>query len=266
MRFLITLSPVFAKTALPYNYQYALSAVIYKKIAAADQAYAGFLHEKGYTKEGTSKHFKFFTFSSLWGKFKSVNQALQMDAETTGFTLCCHMPEFAQHFITGLFKDQQITIAGQGAKATFTVQQVEALPSQYAADVNTMHRVELTPLSPMVVTSNNEKGNEDYLSPEDKDFIALLKLNLLDKLTTAYGENYDGLITLNAHFKPEHLKSRLVTIKENTAAQTRVRGYTGFTIEMIAPGKAIQMALDGGLGSMNAIGFGCVSRESLFDE
>jgi CRISPR-associated endoribonuclease Cas6 len=261
MRFNITLSPLTFKPTVPFSYQYALSAVIYRKLAEADKAYAEFLHEKGYAGEKAHKNFKFFTFSSLWGIFKPVGGGLQMVAEKTGFTLCCHMPEFAQHFITGLFRDQQITIAGSGVKAVFMVEQVEALPPSFGTDVNIMHRVTLNLLSPLVVTRSNEKGNEDYLSPADADFIPLLKLNLLDKLMAAFGENYEGLVTINASYEAERLKSRLVTIKEGTSAETRVRGFTGFTLEMIAPGKVIQLALDAGAGSMNSIGFGSLEEQ-----
>jgi CRISPR-associated endoribonuclease Cas6 len=258
MRFFITLLPQSNNPAIPFSYPYALAAVIYKKLADADEAYAQFLHQEGYVVNGSAKHFKFFTFSSLQGSFGVAGNALQLKSPTAGLVLCSHIPEFAQRFITGIFKNQQITIGGRGAKSTFTVQQIEALPPAFTSNDNTIHRVELSLLSPLVVTRHNQRGYDDYLLPEDPDFIAMLQLNLVDKLKAAYSENYEGLFTITPRYQPGRLRSRLVTIKEGEASETKVRGYTGFTLEITAPGKVIQMGLDSGLGAMNSIGFGCV--------
>ena len=48
------------KGVLPINYQYPLSAAIYRIISKGDKEYANLLHEKGY-----GKGFKLFTFSQL---------------------------------------------------------------------------------------------------------------------------------------------------------------------------------------------------------
>lgn len=58
MRFNLTLIPLHIRTHVPFNYQYALSAVIYHKLAQADENYAFFLHEKGYALNEHAKHFK----------------------------------------------------------------------------------------------------------------------------------------------------------------------------------------------------------------
>ncbi len=49
---------------LPLNYQYPLSAWIYKVLARGDRGFAEFLHEQGYKMEN-QKTFKLFTFSNL---------------------------------------------------------------------------------------------------------------------------------------------------------------------------------------------------------
>ncbi|MDR3695601.1 CRISPR-associated endoribonuclease Cas6 [Mucilaginibacter sp.] len=262
MRFKLTLLPTDKNTAVPFNYQYALSAVIYHKIANASLEYANFLHQKGYALNDHSKHFKFFTFSNLEGKFSASKGALVLQSPETGFLLCCHMPEFAAHLITGVFADQHIAIGGSGAKATFSIGQIISLPATFKdEDDSISHTVKLNLLSPLVVGRTNAKGNDDYLSPKDEDFIPLLHTNLADKLAVAFDSAYSGQIRIAAKYVPEKLKSRLVTIKEGTPAETRVRGFTGFTLEMTAPGNVINLALDAGLGGMNSMGFGCVEEE-----
>lgn len=94
MQFKLTLTPVQRETFVPFDYPYALSAVIYRKLADADQQYASFLHGKGYAQNEHSRHFKFFTFSNLQGKFKVVKEALQLQERRLSFILTCHMPEF----------------------------------------------------------------------------------------------------------------------------------------------------------------------------
>jgi len=76
MQFKLTLTPLQRETFVPFDYPYALSAVIYRKLANADQQYASFLHGKGYAQNEHSRHFKFFTFSNLQGKFKVVKRSI----------------------------------------------------------------------------------------------------------------------------------------------------------------------------------------------
>jgi CRISPR-associated endoribonuclease Cas6 len=67
------------KKCLPFNYQYPLSAAIYKIIQRADEAYAAFLHNEGYQRQG--KSFKLFTFSSIQTPF--VPKGDRMILQTT---------------------------------------------------------------------------------------------------------------------------------------------------------------------------------------
>lgn len=87
MQFKIILTPLQGETFVPFNYPYALSAVIYKKIAQTDEGYATFLHQKGYAQNDHSRHFKFFTFSNLQAKFMAVKTALKLQDSSVSFIL-----------------------------------------------------------------------------------------------------------------------------------------------------------------------------------
>ncbi len=65
MRFKLFLASQTAGAIIPINYQYPLSAAIYRILAKVDADYATFLHEKGYVVGEGLKHFKLFTFSDL---------------------------------------------------------------------------------------------------------------------------------------------------------------------------------------------------------
>lgn len=269
VRLKLTLLSSNRETVVPYNYQYALAAVIFKKIADADQAYADFLHQKGYGQNDYSRHFKFFTFSNLQGKFVNSKNALKLQGNQSEFVLACHMPDFAESLIKGVFADQRISIGDRSAQADFTVSQIEVLPAVFSKeDEQTVHTVTLKLISPMVVGRKNDRGNDDYLSPEDEDFISLLKQNLAEKLAVAFDPEIASQETIHKPFtlkacRLEKLKSRLTTIKAGKDAETKVRGFLGFELEMEASGKVINMALDAGLGGMNAMGFGCVEARQL---
>ena len=264
MRFKLKLNTTNKETFVPFNYQYALSAVIYKKIAKANESYADFLHQKGYAQNDYSQHFKFFTFSNLQGKFRVSRQALQLIGNQIEFILSCHMPDFAENLIKGVFSDQQISIGDRSAQADFTVSQIEVVPP-FVKESNDgrLHLLKLKLISPLVICKKNDRGNDDYLSPEDADFIPLLKQNLTEKLAVAYTpeiakqEIFDSAFVIKV-IGAKKLKSRLTTIKAGKDAETKVRGFLGFELQMEASEKVINLALDAGLGGMNAMGFGCV--------
>lgn len=60
MIFQLILNKNKSNAVIPINYQYPLSAAIYKILQKGDSEYAQFLHEEGY-----GKGYKFFTFSDL---------------------------------------------------------------------------------------------------------------------------------------------------------------------------------------------------------
>jgi CRISPR-associated endoribonuclease Cas6 len=258
MRFVLTLTTLHPSQRLTLNYQYPLSAAIYKIIERADKSYAAFLHQQGYSNG--AKTFKFFTFSDLRTPFQIKGDRLIMQTNTASLTICFHVPDAAENFIRGLFMNQQLDIADERDKAIFIVQQVMAEQVPTIANEIAL----LQPMSPMVVGRKNERGNYDYLSPEEDGFAGLLTNNLLDKYAADGGVGEDELQQLKKSviIKPVFFKlsprHRLLTIKAGTAAETKVRGYDKFRLRIQAPAPVIAMALNAGMGMHNAMGMGCV--------
>ena len=258
MRFVLTLNSLRPAQQITLNYQYPLSAAIYKIIERADKNYAAFLHQQGYSYG--AKTFKFFTFSDLRTPFNIKGDRLIMQTNTAALTICFHVPDAAENFIKGLFIDQQLDIADAKNKAVFIVQQVIAEQVPIIANEAML----LQPISPMVVGRNNERGNHDYLSPEEEGFAGLLTNNLLEKYAADGGVKEDELQQLKKSviIKPIFFKlpprHRLLTIKAGTAAETKVRGYDKFRLRIQAPAPVIAMALNAGMGMHNAMGMGCM--------
>lgn len=65
--------------SIPINYQYPLSAAIYKILATGDAQYAEWLHQEGYAAD--SYNFKLFSYSRLRGTQGIENNALAVSSE-----------------------------------------------------------------------------------------------------------------------------------------------------------------------------------------
>ena len=258
MRFKLTLQTVHKQALLPFNYQYPLSSAIYKIIKSADKEFAAFLHNKGYG-EGY-KSFKLFTFSDIKTSFLKNGDRMQLQNDQAELLVCFYIPEAAENFIKGLFLNQQLEIADYKSKTIFEITHLESLPSNH----NNKPIKVLQPISPLVVGRKNDRGHYDYRSPRDEDFEDCLLHNWIEKLAATGNADEDTLLNLrqkvsvNVRLFPHPPQSRLITIKGGTDAETKIRGYTKFRLEVTAPEEMIELALGAGLGLYNAQGMGCV--------
>src|SRR5690606_18666101 len=112
MRFSLKLFALDFPAVLPLNYQYPLSAVIYRILQQADKDYAHFLHETGYKQYDHSlKSFKLFTFSDSRTPFKIAGDRMQFRTPEAELIVSFHLPLAAETFVRGLFMNQEIEIA-----------------------------------------------------------------------------------------------------------------------------------------------------------
>lgn len=258
MRLKLTLQSEKEKQLIPINYQYPLSAAIYKILKNADVEYAEFLHEEGY-----GKGFKLFTFSDIKCPFKIQDDRLILLSNKIELIVCFHLPKAAETFIKGLFMSQQIDIADKKSKSVFIIEQVESLESPLEKYHNSDEvEVLLKPLSPIVCGLKSENRNYTFLSPEDDRYEEMLFLNWQEKVKAIY-ENGEadnlmqsGLLEIVYLRNPP--KSRLITIKAYTNAETKIRGFVNFNMNIKGKKEAVELLLNSGVGLYNAQGMGCV--------
>ncbi len=255
MQFKITLRCLDEHPVLPINYQYELSAWIYKIIQHADADYADFLHQRGHTTG--RKTFKLFCFSQLHVPRRHIEgDRLHIDSREISFLIGFYVDRTAEQFVKGLFHAQQFRLGDRKSGARFVVQTVEMRPFQLS-DGPAPVRIHL--LSPLVVGRKKENGNDDYLPPDDPDFAPLLWLNLLEKYRAATGSEPPSWWDSGRFgFKVVGTAPRMqgITIKAHTTAQTKVIGYR-FDFEVNAPRELVELGLLAGFGRMNGEGFGC---------
>jgi CRISPR-associated endoribonuclease Cas6 len=255
MRFKINLSlPNPNLKTLPLNYQYELSAYIYRTIANGDAKYAEWLHQNGFKMEG--KQFRLFTFSNFIIPQKTIDKEharLIIRGNSASFIISFLPERSTEEFVKGIFADQHFSIGNHDCKAEFLIQNIELLPQPDFCRSFTG-----TTISPICITLKNDNGKLDYIAPDSPLAPELIKNNLLNKYFAFYGKPYDKELffvwkTLDVP------RSKLITIKTNTPQQTKVRGFhckfSLFTIPEL-----MNIAYNAGIGEKNSMGFGMVEE------
>lgn len=245
---------------IPINYQYPLSAWIYKTIHSGNNEFASWLHEKGYMDN--KRQYKLFSFSQLdIDKFSTDKDRLIINNPEATLLINFVAQQAAEPFIKGLFQQKHGSIGDKASQADFTISQIEKMPDPTFTD----HMV-FNSLSPIVVSKTPEDRTlaPIYLHPEDSEFARILKENLINKSTAwmmseagagttiPFGQTNEFDLQLLSKPKP-----RLITIKANTPQQTKVRGYM-MKFRLQAPAPLLQMGYHAGFGEKNSLGFGCV--------
>ena len=108
---------------------------------------------------------------------------MEVNNDTLSLDVSFAVEETAEHFITGLFRDQQAYIGDRSNGLDLLVTRVERLP-----DMECREEMAYTAWSPVVVSLR--KANDryaTYLSPEDPDYGKLLYRNLHQKWQTLPG-------------------------------------------------------------------------------
>ena len=258
MRFKITFNRTGKQRMLPIDYQYYLSAWIYKVIGKADREFSDFLHSSGYTTG--NKQFKLFSYSPLdFGKptLWKEKTLFEIHAEQLSLNVSFHLAGAAEKFIIGLFNNQQVYVGDQFNGLDLVVRQVERLPDQVLT--NTMN---YSAVSPVVVSfKNDSRKYAQYLAPTDDNYVDLLRQNMLNKYNSV--PNVAALPEdINFRFKLQNTpKSKLITIKPYTPEQSKVRGFL-YDLSLTCPVEIHRLILSSGIGEKNSMGFGWVETIS----
>ena len=237
---------------IPINYQYELSAAIYRILAKADQTYAAWLHDNGFAVDG--KCFKLFTFSWLFAphRIDRERQRLVINSDTVEWHIGFLPERSTQQFIQGVFCDQGFQIADRISGAAFAIREVQVMrPLAYAPVM------EFQTQSPICVSHRNEHGKTDYLSPDAPNYAEGLLTGLLARYKALYGCDYDGDVSIDFQLIGK-AKPVLVKIKAGTPAQTFVKGYQ-CKFRLALPGELMRIAYEGGLGEKCSLGFGMIN-------
>ena len=258
MKFRVKLSSISESLVIPVNYQYPLSAALYRIIAKGDEEYGFFLHEKGY-----GKGFKLFSFSQLKVPFKIQGDRLQLLSNEVEFMVSFHIPEAMENFVKGLFQSETIDIADKKSKVRFKVKSVESVPNSLQTFKDReIISLQLNLLSPVVAGIPNEKGNYDFLSPDDPRFSESLIFNWRSKIAACYDKTLaETAILLVEVLRTKYpFKSRLITIKADKEEETKIRGWMNFRLKVTGERRFVELLVNAGVGVYNSMGCGCMAE------
>lgn len=255
MRFRLTLNidkHAFGST-LPLSYQYECSAVIYKILSKSDEAFSTWLHDNGFTSD--KKRFKLFTFSRLQvERFKIEGGLMRILSDTVEWYISFLPERSTQEFIQGLFREQEFELGNNIAKVKCRVQSVEMVPPPSLTE-----KMVFESLSPICIAMTRADGSVEYIAPNHPNAPELIKQNLLSKYMAFTRMEYPD-VDFNLQIKTlTEPKSVLITIKNNTPEQTKMKGFL-CRFEIAAPADLIHILYQCGIGAKNSLGFGMIEE------
>ncbi len=252
MRFKLTLSLLNRnQNVLPVNYQYELSAWIYKVINQSNPDFAAWLHDRGFTDD--NKQFRLFTFSNLIvPRREIVKDRLIIKSENVELIISTLPEETIQHFVSGVFRDREFSLGDTISKAGFKISSLEALSSPIFTD-----EMSFRSLSPLFVSGKVEGCQyAQYFSPDYEGYAQMMINNLRVKYKVFTGSE--------SLFNSQEVKLQLlsppkqkgITIKAGTAQQSKLIGYQ-YDFRIKADASLLRMGYYTGFGEKNSMGFGC---------
>ena len=238
MRLKITLAFGNGEYRIPFNYNYQLSSLIYRKIADLDLANE--LH--------ISSDFKFFTFSQIYIPRRRItkNGIISRDGKLH-FYISSPNDYLIQSMVEAYLEDLEVTFRGDRLQ----VHEVELLKKpefKKSAEFKTM--------SPVMARIKRDDRIWD-LNPGDLQFYTALQKNLLNKYRAFHG-SYNGDEYLKIAPDMGSVKRKRITIKKD-GLETYHRAYQ---MRFMAEGdpRLLEFMYDCGLGEKNSMGFGMVEQ------
>ena len=223
--------------SLPNNYNHILQSAIYDLVS---EVLPG-LHETGPVFK--NRQLRPFVFSRIDGSYTAVNGGLSFQSPIS-FSFSSPFDEIIQAIGNQFIKKEEMEIIGMKLKPAHVVvsdPRIEQLP------------LRVRTISPITVrstlTTHEGKSKTYFYNPYEADFAVQLRDNLLRKAES-----------IGLELKDDSFAIRLIG-----QAKQRISNYKGFTIiawdgkfELSGSRELVRLALDWGLGSRNAQGFGMV--------
>ena len=239
---------------LPVNYQYEQSAAVYRLLSKADENYAAWLHDNGFRLEN-GKRFKLFTFSRFkiekW-RIYPESERLQILSDTVEWQIGFLPEKSTENFIKGIFRNQLFEIGDKKSAVRFVVRSIEALPEPDYSD-----KMTFVTLSPLCLKFHRSDNKTDYLSPADARAPFLLFNGVFDRYRLFYGKDCPYSLSECKLTVLNEPKSVVIKLKADAREETRVRGFL-CKMQVEAPVELIRLMYEGGVGALNAQGFGCL--------
>ena len=223
---------------LPLSYHSALQGMIYHVLSASPE-FSAFLHDDGYTRN--RRAYKLFVFGPLEGPYRvrdgriTFPGPLSLEIRSPG-------AEFCRVFSGALAAENAVTIG------PYRVPLVSCELRRRSIEAG---RVDIRTRSPLCLTRTVDDGAKKktlFLSPEDKDFPALLNENFSRKYSAAFGREPATPVSVE----------KAARLRKYVTQYRRGIYITAWHGEFRISGDpdALDFLYQTGLGSRNSQGFG----------
>ncbi|MCF6270275.1 MAG: CRISPR-associated endoribonuclease Cas6 [Melioribacteraceae bacterium] len=269
MRLKLTLI-ISGKKELPLNYNYPLSAAIYKLLHFGSSEFSEFLHDIGYQEQG--KTYKLFSFALRFEKPPRIkNNRFYLKSDKIFLIISSPLIEsFIKNFVVGTFQNQIIEVVSENIKTILTVEQVETL-----LEPNYKNSMYFTLLSPLVLATKKESNGKlipKYFRYYDdiNEITRVFNQNLVNKYKLIHNLEYEGE-PLKFRWDTEYIDRRLSKNKKVTKLiSASIRGNIinikaneiPFTLE--GNTDLMKVGYECGFGSQNSLGFGLAKTRHKF--
>ncbi|KXG75852.1 hypothetical protein AN618_17620 [Fervidicola ferrireducens] len=206
------------------------------------------MHNQGF-KLG-SRSFKLFTFSRLMGRFKILQDNKIKIYPPFELIVSSPVDRFIKDFASSLLKNNNFNLAGQNVE----INRISVLSELDREKCKEGLFIKM--LLPVVVYKTYFDNRNDrktyYFNPEEEEFAALIKENLLKKARLLNMDNVDSsYFKIEPAFELNQKYCKIVKYKD-----TVIKGWMGI-YRLFADFPLLKVAYDTGLGSKNSQGFGC---------
>lgn len=247
---------------IPLNYNYYLSAAIYKLLQFGSPEFSSFLHDIGFRHNG--KPYKLFTFALRFERVLINKNCIKLNSSKAQLLISSPLVEdFIRNLVIGTFSNQYIEISDTNYKSRFSIDQIESLPEPQFNEIEYFKM-----LSPMVLSTVEEKDNlkSQHFFRYNEDIAEINRVfnrNLKNKYQLIYGKNYIGedliLIWDNKYIEQKlkegkRLTKKISIQKGNERPIEIIANEIPFTLT--GSNELIKVGYKCGFGEKNSMGFG----------
>ena len=226
---------------LPLSYHSALQGMIYYVLSDVPE-FSAFLHDDGYARN--RRAYKLFVFGTLEGPYRVRDGRITFPGPLS-LEVRSPAADFRRVFAGAIAQSGAVTIGERRLN-------VECEIRDFHIDADSVGVRMRSPLCLTRTIDDGAKKKTLFLSPEDRDFPALLNENFRRKYCAAYGIEPESDITVGEITRPRKYVTQYRRGIYITAwyGEFRLRGSP----------EALDFLYQTGLGSRNSQGFG------MFDE
>jgi CRISPR-associated endoribonuclease Cas6 len=252
----------------PLNYNYPLSAIIYKLLRFGSKDFSSFLHDIGFKLDG--KTYKLFSFGIKFNDKVRANRThlLLSDDKVFLYVTSPLVDDFLKNLVVGSFLNENIPLFTNGTKTLLRIEQIELVPAPIFSD-----EMKFFPISPIVMGTKVEIGDKlkPYYLRYDDDLDEIKRIfnsNLRNKYELINGSEYLGEdldFNWDTGFVNERLqRNKYVTKLINNRIRGKIIQIKAIDIPFTLKGNSdlIKIGYESGFGSQNSLGCGLFEVKS----